>query len=330
MEFFRFVPSTIIALTLLNTMAMAMPSPQTNFNVGSGFSQTAVGGGGFSQTSAAAAPPPAAAPTNTRFLGFGSPQPQQQQFSQPQQFSNQRPQQQQQQQQQQQPAPAPTPNAGPGRFLGFNNVPQNQRPTQQVFGGLGPAPAVNVNPNQGIQNLAAGAGLGGVAAFAGANCLFQQNCDLAFRPSLGASIDANGQIVPQLGITTQVGDGRDGVGTTFTSGLQLNTGKGENGPIGGFVAGGLNDGNIDGVGIGAQTGFGLNGNSQGGLDATAQLGGNIQAPQLAGVQFNRPNTALGVQPTVLGQAQPQLNPLNLFRPQQGGQQNIFSNLFGGR
>ena len=27
----------------------------------------------------------------------------------------------------------------------------------------------------------------------------------------------------------------------------------------------------------------------------------LQAPQLAGVQFNRPNTALGVQPTVLGQ-----------------------------
>ena len=28
----------------------------------------------------------------------------------------------------------------------------------------------------------------------------------------------------------------------------------------------------------------------------------VQAPQLAGVQFNRPNTALGVQPTLLGQA----------------------------
>ena len=30
----------------------------------------------------------------------------------------------------------------------------------------------------------------------------------------------------------------------------------------------------------------------------------VQAPQLAGVQFNRPNTALGVQPTLLGQASP--------------------------
>ena len=29
---------------------------------------------------------------------------------------------------------------------------------------------------------------------------------------------------------------------------------------------------------------------------------DLQAPQLAGVQFNRPNTALGVQPTLLGQA----------------------------
>ena len=32
-----------------------------------------------------------------------------------------------------------------------------------------------------------------------------------------------------------------------------------------------------------------------------QFMGGLQAPQLAGVQFNRPNTALGVQPTVLGQ-----------------------------
>ena len=54
------------------------------------------------------------------------------------------------------------------------------------------------------QNFGAGAGLGGVAAFAGANCLFHQNCDLSFRPSLGAAVDANGQIVPQLGVTTQV------------------------------------------------------------------------------------------------------------------------------
>merc|ERR1712203_569060 len=58
--------------------------------------------------------------------------------------------------------------------------------------------------------------------------------------------------------------------------------------------------------------LGFSQNSQGGLDATAQLGGNVQAPQLAGVQFNRPNTALGVQPTLLGQGRPDLNLFNLF------------------
>ena len=60
------------------------------------------------------------------------------------------------------------------------------------------------NPNQGLQNTLAGAGLGGVGAIAATQCIFGRNCDLSFRPSLGAAIDANGQFVPQLGITTQV------------------------------------------------------------------------------------------------------------------------------
>merc|ERR1719264_1291510 len=214
------------------------------------------------------------------------------------------------------PAPrAPLSGGGPPapntRFLGFNSAPTQRPQQQQVFGGFGPfIPAVNANSNQGLANTGAGLGLGAVGAIAAGNCLFGQNCDLSFRPSLGAAVDANGQIVPQLGVTTQVGDGRGGIGTTFTGGLQLD-GNSQNG-VGGFVAGGINDGNADGVGLGAQTGFGFSQNAQGSLDATAQIGGNVQAPQLAGVQFNRPNTALGVQPTVLGQARPEFNLLNLF------------------
>merc|ERR1711874_949381 len=189
------------------------------------------------------------------------------------------------------PAPAAPSGAPPApntRFLGFNSAPTQRPQQQQVFGGFGPfIPAVNANSNQGLANTGAGLGLGAVGAIAAGNCLFGQNCDLSFRPSLGAAVDANGQIVPQLGVTTQVG-------------------------VGGFVAGGINDGNADGIGLGAQTGFGFSQTSQGGLDATAQLGGNVQAPQLAGVQFNRPNTALGVQPTLLGQGRPDLNLFNLF------------------
>jgi len=291
MEYFRFVPPTLL---VFSTMAMAFPNPQVAFTGG-------VGGTRAAPAPAAPAPSPAPAPA-TKSAPAPAPA-----------SSN--------------PAP-PSPNS---RFLGFNRPPQSQRPqsqhSQQVFGGFGPfIPAVNANPNHGLANLGAGAGLGAVGAVAASNCLFGQNCDLSFRPSLGASIDANGQIVPQLGVTTQVGDGRGGIGTTFTGGLQLD-GKSESG-VGGFVAGGINDGNADGIGVGAQTGFGFSQNKEGGLDATAQLGGNVQAPQLAGVQFHRPNTALGVQPTVLGRPQPQLNLLNLFnRPQQGGQPGVF-NLFG--
>merc|ERR1712212_751581 len=83
--------------------------------------------------------------------------------------------------------------------------------------------------------------------------------------------------------------------------------------IGGFVAGGVNDGNSDGFSPGAQTGFGFS-QQNGQTQATAQLGANLQTPELAGVNFNRPGNAGGVQPTVLGQAAPQLNLFNLFRP----------------
>merc|ERR550525_2356483 len=113
----------------------------------------------------------------------------------------------------------PAPNT---RFLGFNQAPTQRPQQQQVFGGFGPfIPAVNANSNQGLANTGAGLGLGAVGAIAAGNCLFGQNCDLSFRPSLGAAVDANGQIVPQLGVTTQVGDGRGGIGTTFTGGVQL-------------------------------------------------------------------------------------------------------------
>jgi len=271
MDAFRFVPPTLLAIS---TVVIAMPNPQVAFTSGLG------GAAPAPPAPAPAAPAPAASPAPTRA------------------------------------APAPSSGGAPPapntRFLGFGNSAPTQRPQQQqVFGGFGPfIPPVNANSNQGLANTGAGLGLGAVGAIAAGNCLFGQNCDLSFRPSLGAAVDANGQIVPQLGVTTQVGDGRGGIGTTFTGGLQLD-GNSQSG-VGGFVAGGINDGNADGIGLGAQTGFGFSQNSQGGLDATAQLGGNVQAPQLAGVQFNRPNTALGVQPTLLGQGRPDLNLFNLF------------------
>merc|ERR1711913_254714 len=139
------------------------------------------------------------------------------------------------------PAPAAPSGAPPApntRFLGFNSAPTQRPQQQQVFGGFGPfIPAVNANSNQGLANTGAGLGLGAVGAIAAGNCLFGQNCDLSFRPSLGAAVDANGQIVPQLGVTTQVGDGP-----------------------------------------GVQTGFSFGQDSSGQTQATAQVGGNIQAP----------------------------------------------------
>merc|ERR1712051_700136 len=197
-----------------------------------------------------------------------------------------------------QPSSAPAPRAG-----------NPQTSSRFLPPGLFQAPVTN--QNQGLQNTLAAGGLGAVGAVAAGGCLFGGNCDLSFRPSLGASLDANGQIVPQLGITTQVGNGQ-GVGTTFTGGLQLD-GTSDNG-IGGFVAGGVNNGDPNSISPGLQTGFGFSGQN-GQTVATAQLGGNVQAPQVAGVNFNRPNNAFGVQPTVLGQAAPNLNLFNLFNQQ---------------
>merc|ERR1712107_958073 len=97
-----------------------------------------------------------------------------------------------------------------------------------------------------------------------------------------------------------------------TGGVQLD-GNSDSG-IGGFVAGGVNNGDPNSISPGLQTGFGFSG--QGGQTvATAQLGGSVQAPHVAGVNFNRPNNAFGVQPTVLNQPAPGLNLFNLFGQQ---------------
>merc|ERR1719347_2481566 len=197
--------------------------------------------------------------------------------------------------------------------------PQNPQPAPRflpgLFGGL-----PQTNPNQNVQNTLAAGGLGLVGGVAATNCLFNNDCDLSFRPSLGAALDANGQLRPQLGLTTQEGSGANGIGTTFTGGLQLDQNS-QNG-IGTFVAGGINNGNADGLSPGIQTGFGFSQGANGQTQATSQLGGSIQAPQVAGVNFNRPNSPLGIQPTLFGQGlgqqpRPSNNPFN----------NLF---FGGR
>jgi len=157
------------------------------------------------------------------------------------------------------------------------------------------------NPNQGLQNTLAGAGLGAVGGVAATQCIFGRNCDLSFRPSLGAAVDANGRLIPQLGLTTQVGNGP--VAPTFTGGLQLDPAN-QNGAIGGFVAGGVNNGNPNSISPGIQTGFGFGAGANGQTQATAQLGGNIQAPQFGGVNFGapgRPGSFGGAQPTFLNQ-----------------------------
>merc|ERR1719323_2616042 len=168
------------------------------------------------------------------------------------------------------PAPAANTRALPGQPQGAANVNSRFLPP-----GLIPT----TNQGQGLQNTLAGAGLGAVGAVAAGNCLFGGNCDLSFRPSLGAAVDANGQIIPQLGVTTQVGNGQ-GLGTTFTGGVQLD-GNSDSG-IGGFVAGGVNNGDPNSISPGLQTGFGFSGQN-GQTVATAQLGGSVQAPQVAGV-----------------------------------------------
>eukprot|EP00091_Calanus_sinicus_P016038 TRINITY_DN35209_c0_g1_i1.p1 TRINITY_DN35209_c0_g1~~TRINITY_DN35209_c0_g1_i1.p1 ORF type:complete len:122 (-),score=31.22 TRINITY_DN35209_c0_g1_i1:51-416(-) len=98
-------------------------------------------------------------------------------------------------------------------FVVVNSMPAPAPQNRFLPPGLFQVP--QTNPNQGLQNGLAGAGLGAVGAVAAGNCLFGGNCDLSFRPSLGVAVDANGQIAPQLGVTTQVGNGNGGIGTTF-------------------------------------------------------------------------------------------------------------------
>jgi len=179
-------------------------------------------------------------------------------------------------------------------------MPQNVAPVPQTrfLPGLIP----QFNNQQQTQNLLAGGGLAGAGAFAASNCLFNNNCDLSFRPSLGAAVDANGQIVPQLGLTTQVGSGP--IAPTFTAGAQLD-GNSQNG-IGGFVAGGVNTGGENGISPGVQTGFSFGQDSSGQTQATAQVGGNIQAPTFGGVNFGQQGQpgsigGTGVQPVLFNQ-----------------------------
>lgn len=160
--------------------------------------------------------------------------------------------------------------------------------------------APQFNNQQNLQNAGAGAGLVAAGGFAATNCLFNNNCDLSFRPSLGGAIDANGQFVPQLGLTTQVGKGP--LAPTFTAGGQLDSNS-ANG-VGAFVAGGVNNGNENGIGLGAQTGFGFSQGANGQTQATAQLGGNVQAPTFGGVNFGQQGQAGaigGAQPVLFNQ-----------------------------
>merc|ERR550532_3731558 len=164
MEFFRFVPPTLVALSTCFVLVAAIPMPQE-----------AAPDTPADVTRLEAAPAPA-----------------------PVSFSRALP---------SQPASAPA-------------APRASNPqTNSRFLPPGLFQAPSTNPNQGLQNTLAAGGLGAVGAVAAGGCLFGGNCDLSFRPSLGAAVDANGQIVPQLGLTTQVGSGQ-GVGTTFTGGVQ--------------------------------------------------------------------------------------------------------------
>jgi len=189
-------------------------------------------------------------------------------------------------------------------------------------------PNFQTNPNHNLQNSLAAGGLGLVGGIAATNCIFKNDCNLSFRPSIGGAVDANGQFVPQLGVTTQVGDGSSGVGTTFTGGLQLDQNS-QNG-VGGFVAGGINNGNTDGVAGGLQTGFGFSQGANGNVQTTSQLGANVQAPQVAGINFHDEGSPpsllnpLGATPTLFGGA--------IGRPSRPGQpqnNNPFHALFFG-
>jgi len=175
--------------------------------------------------------------------------------------------------------------------------PQSQQ-TRFLPGLFGPPPTLN--QNQGVQNTLAGAGIGAVGGVAVTQCLFGGNCDLSFRPSLGAAIDANGELKPQLGLTTQVGEGQ--LAPTFTVGGQLDQNS-QNG-VGTFVGAGFNNGDPNSISPGIQTGFGFSQNQNGQTQATSQLGGNIQAPSFGGVNFgaqNQPGNIGGVQPTLFNQ-----------------------------
>jgi len=176
-------------------------------------------------------------------------------------------------------------------------MPRPQEVQNRFLPGLFP-PVPQTNPDQGLQNTLAAGGLGAVGAVAASNCLFGGNCDLAFRPSLGVALDANGNVVPQLGVQTQVGEGP--AAPTFGAGLQLDS-TSQNG-IGGFVSGGINNGDPNSISPGVSTGFGFSQGANGQTQATAQLGGNIQAPQVGGINFgaqNQPGNIAGVQPTFL-------------------------------
>jgi hypothetical protein len=186
----------------------------------------------------------------------------------------------------------PSPQAPAPRFLP-NSGPQLQ---QQPAPAPRFLPNFQTNPNHNLQNSLAAGGLGLVGGLAATNCIFKNDCNLSFRPSIGGAVDANGQFVPQLGVTTQVGDGSSGVGTTFTGGLQLDQNS-QNG-VGGFVAGGINNGNTDGVAGGLQTGFGFSQGANGNVQTTSQLGANVQAPQVAGINFHEKDRP--IQPTLFG------------------------------
>lgn len=232
-----------------------------------------------------------------------------------------------------------TPSSSAARFSPPQNSvpsPQNQGPSPGTqtrffpgFPGFQAPSLPQTNPNQGLQNGLAAGGLGAIGGIAATNCLFGRNCDLSFRPSIGGAIDANGQFVPQVGLTTQVGDGSGGIGTTFTGGLQLDQNS-QNG-IGGFVAGGVNNGDPNQVGVGAQTGFGFSQQANGQTVATAQAGANLQSPTLGGIGFNRPNNnPFGAQPFLGNRPSPQRpqnQQQNGFNQQQGGGFNLL-NLFG--
>jgi len=194
--------------------------------------------------------------------------------------------------------------------------PQTQTRFFPGFPGFQAPSLPQTNPNQGLQNGLAAGGLGAIGGIAATNCLFGRNCDLSFRPSFGGAVDANGQFVPQVGITTQVGDGSGGIGTTFTGGLQLDQNS-QNG-LGGFVAGGINNGDPNQIGVGAQTGFGFSQQANGQTVATAQAGANVQAPTFGGVAFNRPNRPFGAQPFLGNRPTPPRPQQNGFNQQQNG------------